>query len=122
MKRAMPSAFVLLLSLCAFLFALPAHSHGASDGGRIVIKHSPLLGINVAVVVRIDGQHAGVFTKGHVFDRYVSEGRHVLGVFRNGREGDSFRTVLQVRPGETYVFVAKYRVDQLVLERVYGRR
>src|SRR5664279_4248820 len=48
------------------------YANSLADGGRIRIKHSPVLGINIAIAVRIDGMVAGAFTKGHVYQRYLT--------------------------------------------------
>ena len=54
------------------------------------MKHSPVLGINIPIVVWIDGVMAGPFAKGHVFQRYLTPGRHELYASRPRQESDSF--------------------------------
>ena len=83
-----------------------------------MIKHSPVLGMNVAVNVTIDGRNAGAFTKGHIFERFIAPGRHVIGVFPNGHAESASRITVNLRAGQTYSYVASYRVRQLVLNRV----
>ena len=41
-----------------------------ADGGRVRMKHSPVLGINITIAIRIDGMNAGAFSKGHVYEKY----------------------------------------------------
>jgi len=85
------------------------------------MKHSPVLGINVPIAVWIDGVQAGAFAKGHVYERYLTPGRHDLYASRPGRLSDSWSGTLDVRPGETYSFVVKctpYRVILLPVSRV----
>jgi hypothetical protein len=79
------------------------------------MKHSPVLGINIPIAVRIDGAQAGVFAKGHVYERYLAPGRHTLHASRPGRPSDSWYGTLDVRPGETYSFVVKCTPGQVLL-------
>ncbi|MGZ5552152.1 MAG: hypothetical protein ACXWHF_00790 [Chthoniobacterales bacterium] len=116
MRRVTSPALVLLFTICAFLLA-SAHQASAADG-LLVIKHSPTLSIYVAVVVRIDGQDAGMFSRGHIYERYLTPGRHVIEVFRNGRTWDAFRMTLNVHGGHTYSYLAKYATNQMVLTPV----
>ena len=81
------------------------------------MKHSPVLGINIPITVRIDGEQAGVFAKGHVYERYLTPGRHSLSASRPGRLNDSWYGTLDVRPGETYSFVVKCTQNQVILQR-----
>jgi hypothetical protein len=72
-----------------------------------------VLGINIPIAVWIDGVQAGAFAKGHVYERYLTPGRHEVYASRPGRLSDSWWGTLDVRPGETYSFVVKctpYRV------------
>ena len=93
----------------------------ASSGGHLIIKRSPVLGKNVTITVTIDGKVTGSLVRGHTFDEYVVPGRHVLLASPNRLGGDWHGTI-DVRAGETYIFVAKYNVDQLILERVNAAR
>jgi hypothetical protein len=49
--------------------------YGLSDG-VLRMKHSPALGINIPISIWIDGIQAGAFAKGHVYERYLTPGRH----------------------------------------------
>ena len=84
------------------------------------MKHSPVLGINVPIAVWIDGQMAGAFAKGHVYERSLSPGRHYVYASRPGRIFDSWYGALDVRPGETYSFVVKCTVNRVLLVPVSG--
>jgi hypothetical protein len=117
MKRL--SFVVLVLTAGALLFTSANQSaagqsqYSRSMDGRIRMKHSPVLGINIPIAVWIDGVQAGAFAKGHVYERYLSPGRHDIYASRPGRISDSWWGTLDVRPGETYSFVVKcspYRV------------
>ena len=97
MKRLHFSAIVTLLAFCAFFASAQQTAQARSyDPGRIVIRYSPVLGINVGLSVRIDGVLAGAFTKGHVFVRQLSPGDHRISVYRNGREWDAFHMTRRV--------------------------
>ena len=134
MKRSNFSVVVLLGAVCAFFLASANQSAAGksrysrssdatfasslADGGRIRIKHSPVLGINIPIAVRIDGRQAGAFAKGHVYQRYLTSGRHYVYASRPGRLYDSWHGTLDVRPGETYSFVVKCTPNHVILQPV----
>jgi hypothetical protein len=136
MKILNSSAVVLVVAACALLFASanpstakqsqysrPSNATFASslaDGGRVRMKHSPVLGINIAIAVWIDGVQAGAFTKGHVYERYLTPGRHDVYASRSGpgRLFDAYHGTLDVRPGETYSFVVKCTPNHVILQPV----
>jgi hypothetical protein len=91
----------------------------AADGGRLVVRRSPVLGHNVRITLTIDGQLAGTLVRGHTFDRYITPGRHVLTASPN-RSGDPWKGTLDVRPGKTYSYTASFNVDRLVLTPAPG--
>ncbi|MFL6588978.1 MAG: hypothetical protein ACJ8M4_02265 [Chthoniobacterales bacterium] len=131
MAKLNPSLAILLLAACAIFFAgvnpsegrqprtPPAaegtFANGLADGGCLRIKHSPSAGINVTVVMTIDGQLAGAFTKGHVYQRFLTPGRHAIAVSRNGRDIDTWFGNLDVQRGQTYSFVVKYNASGMFL-------
>lgn len=92
----------------------------AADGGRLVIRRSPLLGANVTISLSIDGKPGGTLVQSHVFDRYLTPGRHILMASPNS--GSGWQGTLEVRPGETYTYSASYAVNRLVLTPVSGSR
>jgi hypothetical protein len=125
MKRV--NSIVLLSAVGALWFMSAGQSaagqseYSRSSDGLLRMKHSPVLGINVPIAVWIDGVQAGAFAKGHVYERYLTPGRHDLYASRPGRLSDSWYGTLDVRPGETYSFVVKctpYRVILLPVSRV----
>ena len=89
-----------------------------SGDGLLRMKHSPVLGFNVPIRVRIDGIDAGVFAKGHVYERYLAPGRHRVEAGRPGRIFDSWSGTLDVRAGETYSFVVKCTPNNVILKPV----
>ena len=136
MKRVNSSVVVLVVTVCVLWFASANPSaarksqysrssdgtfaSSLADGGRIRMKHSPVLGINIAIAVWIDGVQAGAFTKGHVYERYLTPGRHDLYASRNGpgRLFDSYHGTLDVRRGETYSFVVNCTTNHVILTPV----
>lgn len=93
----------------------PTFANSLADGGCIRMKHSPVLGLNVPIVIKIDGVQAGVFAKGHVFEAYLTPGRHKVSAHRPINLTDSWHGYLDVRRGETYSFVVKCTVNQVYL-------
>ena len=124
MRRATSPGFVLLLAICALLIAganqtVNAHNQtyptSVAEDGLFRIKYSPVMGMNLGLVVTIDGLHAGAFTRGHIYKRHLAPGRHYIRVSPNGRDYDAWRTTLYVRPGQTYSYIAKYNVNKMLL-------
>src|SRR2546423_14392077 len=122
MKRMNSVAVVAVLIVGALFFAIAKQSvagqseyYSRGGDGVLRIKHSPVLGINIPIDVWIDGRHSGAFTKGHVFERSLTPGRHNLYASRPGQLYSSFYGTLDVRPGETYSFVVKSTPNQVYL-------
>ena len=128
---------VLRLAICALLIASANQSVNASenkssnasgaifatsaaDGGRLLIKRSPVLGTKVSITLTIDGKPAGLIRRGQTYDKCITPGRHVL-VASPSKAGSEWRTVLEVRPGQTYSYTASFNVDKLVLTPTSGR-
>ena len=113
---------VLVLSVVVLLFASARESAaGQSEyysNGILRMKHSPVLGLNIPINVWIDGVQQGSFTKGHVFERALSPGRHTIYASRPSRRSDSFFGTVEVRPGETLSFVVSCTVGQVILSPV----
>ena len=85
------------------------------DGSNFRLKHSPALGINIPLAVRIDGRNAGAFAKGHVFEAYLTPGPHYVTVARPRQRFDTWRGTIDVRRGETYSFVVKATTNEIFL-------
>jgi hypothetical protein len=91
-------------------------ANSLADGGCVRLKHSPVLGINIPIAIWIDGVMAGAFAKGHVYERYLTPGRHNLYASRPREARDSWYGTLVVRRGETYSFVVKCTPNRVVLQ------
>jgi hypothetical protein len=112
---------LLLLALCAFLSlganpSLARAYRSSGPPGQLIIRTSPVLPFDVGLTIQIDGRHAGVLAKGHIFRQDLAPGPHLIYVTRGGRGREAWQRILHVRPGETYTFVAKYQPTQVVLE------
>jgi len=134
MKRINSSAVVLVVTVCALWFASASPSaakqsrysrssdaifaNSLADGGCVRMKHSPVLGINIAIAVRIDGVVAGAFAKGHVYQRYLTPGRHEVSASRPRFAFDTWHGTLNVRRGETYSFVVNCTPNRVILTPV----
>jgi len=124
-------SFVVILAVTMLSFANARHvsadqyrhprpqqaifANSLADGGRIRMKHSPMMGLNVPIVVTIDGVNAGAFAKGHVYDRYLTPGRHYIRASRPMRESDAWYGPIDVRRGETLSFVVKCNTYKVYL-------
>jgi len=114
---------VVVLAVATLLFASASQSAaGPSEYSRpegiLRMKHSPVLGINVPIAIWIDGVQAGAFAKGHVYQRYLTPGRHDVYASRPGQMFDSWYGTVDVRPGETYSFLVKCTVNHVILQPV----
>ena len=90
----------------------------AQPGGRLVVLRTPNFGWNLALNLKIDGRTAANVVQGRRYDHFLPAGRHVLTVSAvpNYYFYQPTSTVLNVRPGQTYVFTAKWQnTDRVVL-------
>lgn len=94
------------------------YANSLADGGCIRMKHSPVLGMNIAIAVRIDGMVAGAFAKGHVYQRYLTPGRHKVSASRPSFAYDTWHGYIDVRRGETYSFVVTTTSNRVTLTPV----
>ena len=122
MKKLNSVVVVLALILCGLFFASasqsaagPSQKYSRGANGVLQMKHSVTLGINIPIDVWIDGRHAEAFTRGHLFERELSPGRHSLYASRPGQQYCSFYGTLDVQPGVTYSFVVKSTPNQIYL-------
>jgi hypothetical protein len=132
------SVFVLRLAMGVLIFASanqsvdarenhPSNPSGAifatsaADGGRLVIKRSPVLGWNVSISLMIDGKVAGTLVRGQTFDRYITPGRHILRALPNA-SGDAWQGTLDVHAGDNLSYTASYNVNKIVLTPVTAAR
>ena len=94
-------------------------ANGPSDGGRLIITRSPVIGDNISISIYIDGQVAGTLARYQTFDRYLAPGRHEI-VARPGRLAGTWRGTIDVSLGKTIKYVASYATDHVVLGPAKG--
>jgi hypothetical protein len=117
MKSRYPSATRLFLIL-VFVGVVLVETAGAQQGGRLVVLRTPNFGWNLALNLKIDGRTAANVVQGRRYDHSLPAGRHVLTVSAvpNYYFYQPTSTVLNVRPGQTYVFTAIWQdSDRIVL-------
>jgi hypothetical protein len=88
------------------------------SGGRLIVLRAPNFGWNLALNLKIDGRTAANIVQGRRYDHFLPAGRHVLMVSAvpNSYFSQPISTVLNVQPGQTYVFTAKWQnTDRVVL-------
>jgi hypothetical protein len=118
MKPRYTSATTLFLIL-AFV-CIASVGTAAQPGGRLIILRAPNFGWNLALNIQMDGRTVANVVQGRRYDHFVPAGRHVLTVAAvpNYSAYQPTATVLNVRPGQTYVFTAIWRdTDTVVLVR-----
>jgi hypothetical protein len=106
--------FLILVFVCVTTIGTAA----TQSGGRLIVMRAPNFGWNLALNLQIDGRTAANLVQGRRYDHSVPAGRHILTVSAvpsyNSYAPTS--TVLNVRPGRTYVFTAVWRdTDSVVL-------
>ena len=114
-RCASAAAFTLIL---VFVWIISIGTSPAQSGGRLVVLRSPSFGWNLALNLQIDGKTAANLVQGRRYDHFLPAGRHVLTVSSVPSYNSYAPTskVLNVRPGQTYVFTAVWRdTDSVVL-------
>jgi hypothetical protein len=106
--------FLILVFVCIASFGTAA----AQSGGRLIILRAPNFGWNLALNIQMDGRTVANVVQGRRYDHPVPAGRHVLTVSAvpSYYSYQPMSTVLNVRPGRTYVFTAIWQdSDRVVL-------
>ena len=111
--EAMNSRFTSTIRLFLILVFVCATSIGTAAtqaGGRLIILRSPTFGWNIVLSLKIDGRTVANVVQGRRYDHFVPPGRHVLTARAapNSYYSEPTSTVLNVRPGHTYVFTGSW--------------
>jgi hypothetical protein len=117
MKSRYTSATTLFL-IAVIVSVVSIGTAAAQSGGRLIVLRAPNFGWNLALNIQIDGRTVANLVQGRRYDHSVPAGRHVLTVSAvpNYSAYQPTTTVLNVRPGQTYVFTAIWRdTDSVVL-------
>ena len=82
----------------------------AQSGGRLIVLRSPNFGWNIVLNLKIDGRTVANVVQGRRYDHFVPAGRHVLTISAvpNSYYSEPTSTVLNIRPGHTYVFAGSW--------------
>jgi hypothetical protein len=88
----------------------------AQSGGRLIVLRAPNFGENLVLNLQIDGRTAANVVMGRRYDHFIPAGRHVLTVSAvpNHYFYEPTSTVLNARPGRTYVFMAMWQSSDRV--------
>jgi hypothetical protein len=110
MKPRYSSVNTLLLIL-VFVCVISIGTAAAQPGGRLIVLRVPNFGWNLSLHLQIDGRTVANVVQGRRYDHSIPSGRHVLTVSAvpNNYFGQPQSTVLNVRPGQTYVFTAVWQ-------------
>ncbi len=99
-----------LILILVFVCATSIGTAATQPGGRLIILRSPIFGWNIVLNVKIDGRTVANVVQGRRYDHSVPAGRHVLTVSAvpNSYYSEPTSAVLNVRPGQTYVFTGSW--------------
>jgi hypothetical protein len=99
-----------LLLILVFVCATSIGTAATQPGARLIILRSPIFGWNIVLNLKIDGRTVANVVQGRRYDHSVPAGRHVLTVSAvpNSYYSEPTSTVLNVRPGHTYVFTGSW--------------
>jgi len=99
-----------LFWILVFVCVIANGSTAAQPGGRLIVLRSPNFGWNIVLNLKIDGRTVANVVQGRRYDHVVPAGRHVLTVAAVPNSYYSYptSTVLNVRPGQTYVFTGSW--------------
>ncbi len=114
MYRSATRFFLILVFVCIASIEISA----AQSGGRLIVLRTPNFGWNLALNLQVDGRTVANVVQGRRYDHFVPAGRHVLtaSAVPNYYFYQPTSTVLNVRPGQTYVFTAIWQdSDRVVL-------
>ena len=117
MKSRYTSATTLFLIL-VFVCIASIETSAAQSGGRLIVLRVPNFGWNLALHLQIDGRTAANVVQARRYDHFLPAGRHVLttSAVPNYYFYQPTSTVVNVRPGQTYVFTAIWQdTDRVVL-------
>ncbi len=99
-----------LLLILVFVCATSIGTAATQPDGRLIILRSPNFGWNIVLNLKIDGRTVANVVQGRRYDHFLPPGRHVLtaSTAPNSYYSEPTSTVLNVRPGHTYVFTGSW--------------
>ena len=75
------------------------------------------MGRNLSVTIRIDGKLGGLLSWHRTFETDLTPGRHSI-TAEPSQFSESWHGTIDVRPGQTYSYMAYYTVNRVVLKEV----
>jgi hypothetical protein len=115
MKQIIRASFLLLVLLA---IAQPAIAAGPANSGHLIIKRSPAMGRNLSVTIRINGKLGGLLSWHRTFETDLTPGRHSISA-EPSQFAQQWHGTVDVRPGQTYSYMAYYTLNRLVLKEVH---
>jgi hypothetical protein len=108
-------ALLILAFVCAISTSTVAQARPGL--GRVVVKRDPGFGWNLACQLQIDGRSVATLGRGHHYDGWLPEGRHLLTVRTASYVGlpEPTSTIVYIQPGRTYVFTALWDSNLIFL-------
>ena len=99
-------ALLILAFVCAI--STSTVTQASPPLGRVVVKRVPQFGWNLGFQLQIDGRSVATIARGYDYDGWLPAGRHLLTVVTASYAGlpQPTSTILNVEPGQTYVFTA----------------
>jgi hypothetical protein len=96
-------------------FAPMAYARDSDGSGRLIVLRSPNFTWDCVLNVKIDGRTVANVVIGQRYDGFLPAGQHVLTVMAVPNPYFRWPTPipLTVRPGQTYVFTARWESDQV---------
>ena len=119
-------SIVLILSLvcvCVISVGCAANQPGAAtappNSGHLLVNRAANFGINVGLILSVDGKDVGSFTEGTNYNGYLPAGQHRITARPdpNRTGARSGRTTLTVQAGKTYSYTAVWSGSNLALVR-----
>lgn len=108
-----------LVTLACILFSLPASaaSHGTGYG-QLVVKRSANFGLNLTLMLWVDGRRVDQLQIGRAYHATLSAGPHQIQATVPERRLDSTRTVrrVMIQPGTTTQLTAGFHGQDLILQ------
>jgi hypothetical protein len=83
------------------------------------VQRAPNFGTDLGIHLSVDGKEVANIPRNQRYDSFVSAGRHVITVLAlpNTRSRRPTSMRLTIRTGYTYVFIAAWEADRLILRR-----
>jgi hypothetical protein len=115
-RRSIGSKALLILA-CVCAISTSTVAQARPPLGRVVVKRDPGFGWNLALQLQINGTSVATLVRGRDYDAWLPAGRHLLTVYTASYVGlpQPTSTIVEVEPGQTYVFTAMWESNLIFL-------